>query len=448
MAEKSTAPKNPAIPLKPGEIPEMGAKKYNRYLLKRCLGYFWPYKWRIVIATLAMLMAALCNAGTAYLVKPAMDEIFLNKDRTYLILIPIAFVLITLTKGSGKLLQNYMMNSMGLKVLEVLREQLFSKIVRLPLRYYEGAQVGQLMSRVLNDVGTIRASLPAVVLAIRESITFVSLMCVVYYQDWQLAILATIVLPAAFLPFSYFGRRLRRLSRKGQAVAAETSVILNEILSGIRVVKAFSTEEKESKRFDSENKRLLKLSLKQAMSDEASSVAMELIGALGISLVLYYGGLQVISGNSTPGTFFSFVAAMALLYEPIKKITTANNRIQNALAGAERVFEIVDSSENVEEAGGGVELATPLDKMEIRLEDVSFRYNEESTALHDINLTIRQGERLALVGPSGAGKTTFINLLPRFYDPTSGRVTLNGVDLRDYDLASLRGNISIVSQDN
>ena len=448
MFETTSKARAKNYPQRPEHVPTPGQKGYNRYLLKRSLIYFWPYKGRVIIATIAVLMTALCDAGTAYLVKPAMDEIFLNKNATFLMLIPLAYLFITILKSGGRLLQNYMMNSVGLKVLEVLRDQLFTKIIYLPLRYYEGAKVGHLMARVVNDVAMIRSSLPAIITVIRQIVTMASLMGVVYYQNWRLAILATVILPLAFYPFMYFGRRLRRLSRKGQEIYADASVVLNEILNGVRVVKAFSTEEAESDRFDRENRRLLRVALKGAMSGEASSVAMELVGALGIGLVLYYGGLQVIEGVSTPGTFFSFVAALALLYEPVKKITTANNTIQAALSGAERVFEILDSDVDVEESGGSVQVPAQFENMEIRFEDVGFLYNPKVAALKNINLTIKQGERLAIVGPSGAGKTTFINLLPRFYDPSSGRITLNGIDLREYDLASLRRNISIVSQDN
>lgn len=395
-----------------------------------------------------MLLAALGDAGTAYLIKPAMDEIFMNKDRTYLILVPFAYFAIVLFKSGGRLVQSYIMQSCGLRVLEHLRDELFTKIIRLPLRYYEGAQVGNLMSRIISDVSMIRTSMPAVVTIVRQAVTMISLMAVAYAMNWKLAILATVVLPVAFFPFIYFGRKLRRLSRKGQAILADASVLLNEILGGIRVVKAFSNESAEAERFDTENKRLLKIALRQAMSGEASSAAMELVGAVGIGLVLFYGGLQVIEGHSTPGTFFSFVAALAMLYDPVKRITSANNTVMAALSGAERVFEILDSNDDIEESGGSVQMPDKLDGMEIRLENVSFSYSSKVTALKNLNISIRQGERIALVGPSGAGKTTLVNMLPRFYDPTEGKITLNGTELHEFDLASLRGKISIVSQDN
>jgi len=429
-------------------VPAPGSRGYNRYLLRRCFSYFSPYKFRVALSGVALILVALAEAGTAYIVKPAMDDVFLNKDRVALYLVPLAFLLITIAKGVGRVSQQYLMQYCGLKVLENLRDELYGKIIKLPLRYYEGAQVGQLMSRIINDVAMIRSSLPSVVVVVRQVLTMTGLMAVVFYQNFQLALLAVVVLPLAFFPFVYFGRKLRRLGRDGQAIYADASVLLHEILSGIRVVKAFSMEKREGERFERENRRLFSISLKQVLASESSSAVMELVGALGIGFVLFIGGLQVIEGKSTPGTFMSFMAALALLYEPIKRLNSANNEIQRALAGAERVFDILDSRENVEEKEGTVRLEQPLSNMELRFEGVSFSYDKDIQALRDLNLTVRQGERLALVGPSGAGKSTFISLLPRFYDPTAGCILLNGVDLREYTLASLRAGIAIVAQDN
>ena len=437
-----------------GEKKKDGAKKTlsllhdadSIALFKRCMNYFLPYKFHIIFATVFMVLAGLCDAGIAYLVKPALDEIFINKNVDALKLIPLAFIGVTGLNALTRLLQNYLMQYCGLKVLEVLRDQMYAKIIMLPLRFYEGTQVGMLMSRIINDVTAIRGSLPSLVMAVRQVITLISLVCVVFYQDAKLAFWAVIVLPVAFVPFWYFGRRIRKLSRKGQAQMGDISSLLQEMLSGIRVVKAFGTEQQERRRFDKENKRLLRISLKSALAGEFSSSTMELVGALGIGIVIWFGGMQVIEGHTTPGTFFSFIAALIMMYEPVKKLSGANLSMQTALAGAERVFGILDDKSLDVEKGGSVHVEQPF--QELRFENVRFAYSDGTQALDDVSFSVKAGERLAIVGPSGAGKTTFVNLIPRFYEPQSGRILVNGRPVEEYDLISLRNMISMVSQDS
>ena len=425
-------------------IPERRVQSLALY--KRCLGYFKPYRVHITLATLAMLLVACTQPLIAYLVKPTMDEIFVKKDATLLLIITFAYPALELAKVSFRTIQNYVMQYCGLKVLERLRDELFQKMIFLPMRFYEGAQVGMLMSRVINDVVLIRASMPALIMLVRQVFTVIFLICVAFYQDSFLAFWAIIVMPVAFFPFIYFGRRMRKLSRKGQAKLADISVLLQEIFSGIRVVKAFSTEEREAKRFDKENRRLLSLLLKQTLASEFSSSAMEFMGALAGALVIYYGGMQVISGASTPGTFFSFLTATIMLYDPVKKMSNSNNDIQKALAGAERVFEILDSPDITVEKDGTVPFTEKFESL--AFENVSFCYQDGTCALSKVSLTVRRGERVAIVGPSGGGKTTFVNLIPRFYEPTEGSLLLNGRPLDDYTLESLRRSIAMVSQDS
>lgn len=415
-------------------------------LLKRSLLYFLPYKLLILCAFIFMIIAGLCDAALAWLMKPALDDIFINKDRAALLFVPLAFIAITGISAITKLLQSYLMQYSGFRVLETLRDEMFGKIIMLPLRYYEGTQVGMLMSRIINDVGAIRSSMPALVLLIRQLITMVSLIFVVFYQNAELALWATLVLPIAFFPFIYFGKRMRRLSRKNQEMVGEVSSLLQEVLSGVRVVKAFGTEKAERQRFDKENKRQFRNILKQTMSGGFSSAAMELIGALGIGIVVWIGGMQVIEGKTTPGAIFSFAGAMLLLYDPVKKLSNTNQEIQRALAGAERVFAILDDPALDVEKGGALPFAGPL--QEFRFDDVSFHYSDGGKALSNVSFSVRQGERVAIVGPSGAGKTTLVNLIPRFYDALEGRILLNGHPLADYDLGQLRKTISIVSQDS
>ncbi len=415
-------------------------------LLKRCVGYFAPYKGAIALAVISMAIVAVSSSASAYLFQPAWDSIFAEHDRTKLVLYPLLVVLVFLVKGVFRYAQNYLMRMCGLRVLERLRNELHEKILRLPMNFFDDTQVGMLQSRIIMDVNMIRNSLPAVVMLVRSCLEVVGLLGVAFYMNPKLASLAVFVLPLAVYPIIYFGKKLRKIGRRNQSKISDISVILNEAFSGIRVVKAFATEGHENARFAVENRRLVDIARKEVIFSEMSSPIMDMVGALGIAAVMWYCGQQVMNGEITQGMFISFVAAAGLIYEPIKKFNSYNMDVQRALAGAERVFEILDAPEIAVEEGGQVEFAGPFE--ELRLQDVHFTYPGcARPALDGVSLTVRAGQRVALVGPSGSGKTTLVNLLPRFYVPQAGLVELNGRPVQDYSLASLRRNIGIVSQD-
>ena len=274
----------------------------------------------------------------------------------------------------------------------------------------------------------------------------ISLLYVVFQQNFELACWAIIVLPVAGFPLSLFSRALRRYGRKNAEVNASISSMLQELLSGIRVIKAFATEKQETGRFNKENARIININFRQSCVSELSSPVMELIGAIGIGLVIWYGGREVIQGDMTPGTFFAFMGALAMLYTPFKSLNGANMNVQNALAGAERVFAILDDPALKTERGGTLPLDEPFRELTFR--DVSLHYGDESTpALRGVSLTVKAGERIAFVGPSGAGKTTLVNLLMRFYDVNGGAIKVSGTDIRSVTRASLRGSYGMVLQE-
>jgi len=415
-------------------------------LLKRSISYFIPYKIYILIAFCGLGIVALCTAGAAYLVQPALDDIFIKKDRTALMFIPLLLIALFLAKGVGLFIQKFLMSYCGLKVLERLRYELFAKIICLPVDFFGETRVGMLMSRIISDVNLISASLPELIRIIQHTLTMTGLIGMTIYRDPKLAFWACLVFPLAIYPVIFFGKKLRRVGRKYQSKIADISSHLQESFNGLRVVKAFAAEEVEKEKFALTSNNLVKISVKGAIYNQLSSPMMELIGALGAGLVIWYGGSEVIAGNRTPGEFFSFLAALVMLYDPFKSISQANNTIQQAMAGAERVFEILDSEELREETGGSKVYTPPFSSLSFR--NVSFNYpGTQEPALKDINLEIKAGERVAFVGQSGAGKTSLVQLIPRFHDCQRGEILLNDHPLHDYTLPSLRTNIGIVSQD-
>jgi len=415
-------------------------------LLRRSLGYFIPFKLHILAAFASLGVVALSTAGAAYLVQPALDEIFIKKDETALLFIPLLLIGVFVAKGIGLFIQKFLMSYCGIKVLERLRYELFAKIICLPLDFFGETRVGMLMSRIISDVNLISSSMPELIRMVQHILTMIGLTGLIIYRDPKLAFWACLVFPLAVYPVVYFGKKLRKIGRKYQSKVADVSSHLQESFNGLRVIKAFATEGLEKDKFRDTVGKLVTIGIKGKIYNQLSSPIMELIGAVGAGLVIWYGGREVISGNRTPGEFFSFMTAMVMLYDPFKSISQANNTIQQAMAGAERVFDILDSPELHEESGGSAEYLPPF--ASLTFDNVTFSYpGTKEPAVKGINLEIKAGERVALVGQSGSGKTTLVHLIPRFHDCQQGTIRLNGLPVQDYSLISLRTNIGIVSQD-
>jgi subfamily B ATP-binding cassette protein MsbA len=396
------------------------------------------------LAMLCMLVAGVLQSAQALLVKPILDDIFLGKNPNALKWIPLAVIGIFLVKGASNYGQTIMMNYIGLRIVANLRNKLYEQIQRQSLAFFTQHPTGILMSRITNDVASIQAaSSEAVTSLIKDTVTLISLIGVVFYTDWKLAIVATIVFPLAIYPISTLGKKMRKVATSTQVTMGTLTSLLQETISGTRIVKAFGMEKYENERFAAENERLFKLNMKAVSVSAISHPLMEFLGSLGIAAVIFYGGYNVVHGNSTPGTFFSFLAALLMLYEPVKRLVNVNNTIQQGIAGADRVFSIIDRMPDIDDKRG----ARPLPPItrRIDIENVDFRY-EKTPVLKNISLSIKAGEVVAFVGMSGGGKTTLVNLIPRFYDVSSGRILIDGQDIRDVTMQSLRSQIAIVTQ--
>ncbi len=413
-------------------------------LYKRLLQYVKPYRMRLILAMICMVFFGLCEGGTAWLVKPALDTVFVDKDVRMLFLIPAAIVVLFVTRGVFYYGQAYLMSYVGQRIVADLREKLYHHLQYLSLSFFTKTPTGVLISRLTNDIGLIQGAVSnAITSILRDSFTIIILTGVVFYRDWKLACIAFTVLPLAAIPIVKFGQKLRKFSIRGQVRMGSITSLLQETISGNRIVKAFTMEDYESRRFSAENDRFFKVLMKRQKIRALSSPVIEVLGGLGVAGIVLVGGYSVIEGNSTPGTLGSFLAAILLLYKPIKSLSRVNDIVQGGLAAGSRVFELMDKTPEIRDADGAVSLSGISDG--IKFEHVSFKYVDESV-LKDINIEVKVGEVLALVGMSGAGKTTLVNLIPRFYDVDEGQITIDGRDIRTLTIKSLREHVAIVTQ--
>ncbi len=417
-------------------------------LFLRLLKYLHPAYWfRLWGAIACSVLVSGFTLAYAKLVQPMLDEVFINKNETWLILLPVMLMAVTVLKGLAGYGQSYLMTYVGVRVVTDIRRQLFHHLLRLPMGFHLKSPSSHMLSRVINDVNWIQNSIAGVLKDLfQQSLTFVVLLGYVCYLNWRLSVLAIVVVPFAVYPIVRFGERMRRFAARGQERTADMSLALQETLTGIRVVKGFTRESHEVRRFDTINQAYFRTLMKSTQASALTSPVLEVIGIMGVAGIIWYGGLEVMRGAMTTGAFFSFLTAAFMMYNPIKRVAGANNIVQQALAAAERVFMVLDQPTEEARDTGSKDLEGVRGVIELR--EVSFRYeNAEASALRSITLTVRAGEVLAVVGGSGAGKTTLINLIPRFFEPTSGAILVDGVDLRDIRLSALRQCIGIVSQE-
>ena len=417
--------------------------KQNRY--KHVLALIKKNWFKLFIAMCCMLFVSSTTAILAFLIKNILDDIFIAKDAMMLKVIPLFVIILSILRGLSVLGKEYLMNYVGQSIVMNLRNDLYQSIQDLSLAFFQKEKTGVLMSRITNDVNLIRGMVSTVVTGVIEHFfSIVGLTLVVFYRDWEMAIIAFVVVPIAFYPIVKLGRRIRKVSTGTQESVAEMSSFLHETFAGNKIVKAFGQEDYEKQRFFKKSYTLFKYEMKKVKARALSTPVMEVCGGLGIAFIVWYGGHGVINGTSTTGTFFSFLTAVFLLYEPFKKLTSLNNAVQEGLAAVDRVFDIIETESDIIEATNPVDL-NPGNHA-IIFDNVSFSYGE-TDVLSNIQITAEKGEVIALVGMSGGGKSTLVNLIPRFYDVCTGQILIDGTNIKDASLSSLRKQIAIVTQD-
>jgi subfamily B ATP-binding cassette protein MsbA len=392
-----------------------------------------------------MIVYAAGSAGLAYLVKPIFDNALPNQE--LVAAIAWGIVAVYLLKGLGSYVSSYLMVDVGQRVVMDLRNQLFRHILGQSAGFFAHGATGRLISRINNDVGQVQQAVSETAgdLA-RESLSLIGFAALMFYYDARLALFCMIVAPLVVYPLIRLGQRVRRTTRRSQEALEQLSHLSAEAFSGHRIVKAFGTEAHEADKFTRAGYYLFRTNMKVTAALSTLPPLMELIGGFGMAGALWYGSRQIAAGNLTPGQFASFFTAVFLMYGPAKKLSRVNATLQQAIAASERIFEMLDTHSEVDERPGAPDL--PPFQREIEFRDVGFGYDEgPGPILRGVSFTVAAGQMIAIVGRSGAGKTTLVNLLPRFYDVTSGSILIDGVDLRDVSLASLRRQVGIVTQE-
>jgi subfamily B ATP-binding cassette protein MsbA len=414
-------------------------------IYRRLLVYLRPYWWpHFALAIVCMLLFSATNGAMPFLVQHIFDDVFTGKNMAVLKILPMVIIATFLVRGVVGFGSTYLTEYVGQRIVADLRGALNNHIQHLSLSFFNRTPTGTIVSRITNDVAMVRAALTdAVAAVLKDAFSLLILIAVAFYQDWVLALIAFVVFPASVLPIIRLSKRLRSFSKKGQVSMGNMTMLLQETIQGNRVVKAFGMEHYENQRFDEENNRLFQLYMKGTRIRAFTNPMMEVLAAFGIAGVVWYGGYSVINGGRTQGAFLAFLTALFLLYDPFKGLAKTNTAVQQAMGAAERVMELLDTPSDVVDRPGARVLAGI--RAGIRFEGVSFRYDHD-LVLRDVDLEISRGEVVALVGMSGGGKSTLADLIPRFYDVTQGRITIDAVDIRDYTIASLRARIAIVTQ--
>lgn len=422
-------------------------KRRLKSVRQRLVSFLKPYRFRFACALASMVAYGSTDGIVPFLIRSILDDVFGNSNKQMLYLLPAIVVAFAVIRGVFGFLQSYLSASVGHAIVRDIRNAVHDHLLTLSPSYFDKTGSGSLISRVTNDTLVVRfAIVDVLTTALRESVRIISLLCAALYLDPTLGFIAFVVFPLGILPVIKFGKKVRKLSRVGQDQFGGLTGVLQETIQGHRIVQSFVREDYEQEKFHRENESLTKTFLKAERYGSLSAPTNEILASLAIGGVILYGGLSVMSGVRTQGDFIAFITAMFLLYEPLKRLGRVNNTYQQALSAGERIVDVLDEKPEIVDSPSAV----PMEKIAqpIEFKNVSFSYatSEGNSALKNVSLSIDPGQTVALVGMSGGGKSTLVNLLPRFYDPTSGGVFIGGKDIRFYTLSSLRAAMSVVNQ--
>jgi len=411
-------------------------------LFKQYLPYLLEYKRQFIFAILGMIAVAIGTAGSAHLIKHVLDDVFINRDKEMLIFMPFLLIGVFSLKGIGQYVQTYYMSYMGLNVVKTLRNNLVKHLTYQDMRFFQTMHTGEILSRITNDITRIQVTVTSIIpYLMRESLTIVALTAYVIYMSPKLAFYFLIIMPLALYPLSRLAKKMKKYSKLSQESTSSMTARIAEIFSNIEVIKSNSTQELEAKKFELENQNVFKYLLKQVKINALTSPIMEILGSVAIGAVIYIGGMEVIENRMSVGSFFAFATALFMLYTPIKKISKLYNQAQDAVVANERMFELLNMKAKI--TSGEKKLENKITS--IAFQDVSLNYKDK-IALNHISFEMKKGQTIALVGDSGAGKSSFVNLLVRFYDPNRGKIVINDIDNKKLTLNSLHQNIAYVTQ--
>lgn len=411
-------------------------------VLKRFGPYFKDYIPHFIFAIIGMGLASGGTAVSAYLVEPVLNKIFVEKNEKLLYILPCAIIAIYVIKNIGTFMQAYFTAYIGQDTIRRFREKMVANLLNLDMDFFNEFRTGELISRTTNDIDRIRSIVSSIIPELtRESVTIIGLLCVVIYQSPKLAFFALVVMPVAIYPISRLAKRMKKISKQSQEKTSDITSALSEIFTNIEIIKANNAQEYEHSRFVDENNKFFRLNLKSVKIEQLVSPLMETIGSIGVAAVIIIGGKDVIDGHINMGAFFSFLTALFMLYTPLKRIVNIYNKMQDAIAASERTFFLMDKVSQIKDGQNELNEEIKL----IKFNNVCLNYGDKEV-LKGINLEANKSEFIALVGSSGGGKSSLMNLLMRFYDVNGGEILINGINLKDIKIHSLRQNIGLVTQ--